>query len=766
MAGLRFLAFLVVLIPSFARAADAPTVPWHTVPKTAMAVARAQQKMLLVYFRESCDRCNDASDRMFEQAARDDVFQRALDTFLPLRVDETSPEREVLPELTKAKGPLVAIYDASGVQLSTLPPHKLKWNDVGELLLRFRPSRGLAARAAEVRLKGDAAAADFVIGHAMLNGRESRRAAERFEMAARAFEMSAEKEAQQIAQITAGHAWYAHGMKSRGRKQIEDVLRAAVSKAVEAEAHFQLGAIHESQQSLVFSAPSSTPIATPGKSGRPDGSGVPPATRRAHSKVDTLRAISAYRKAYELAPAGSSTHEAARAALARLDDAPLAPKGEATGTLRLIPPARQTVTGEAEFLAQAGPGVARVDFFLEEKQVSSERRAPFRATIDVGPTARARTIKARAFDAAGNAVGDAVVTINDRLDTFAVTIVAPATDMIENAADVELAVRVPPGRTLKNVEVSWNGEPLANLTAPPFRTRLATNGELGYLRALAQLDDGTTTEATKLFNTVSSATVEVAAVTAITTVLTADGKRIAGLRAADFVVHDEGRQVEPTLRSSDDEPVTIGIAIDSSSSMAGKQLYVIRAAVELIERGLRPQDEAFVVAFDTTSRLVHQRSKNVGSLRSAVLDLVPRGGTSLFDGVTFALQQMQGIPGKRALVVLTDGREGSSSASARECERLARALGVPIYLLVPPRGEKNGHALLAIAEATGGTLLYAPPAQSLAATAERVADEVRGQYVLSFTRPAGVKAGEWRSIRVAVRGRDAIVRTIQGYRAN
>jgi hypothetical protein len=60
---------------------------------------------------------------------------------------------------------------------------------------------------------------------------------------------------------------------------------------------------------------------------------------------------------------------------------------------------------------------------------------------------------------------------------------------------------------------------------------------------------------------------------------------------------------------------------------------------------------------------------------------------------------------------------------------------------------------------------YGTPAQGLPAVFDRLADEMRGQYVLSFTRPAGVPAGAWRTIRVTVRGRDATVRTIEGYRA-
>ena len=63
-------------------------------------------------------------------------------------------------------------------------------------------------------------------------------------------------------------------------------------------------------------------------------------------------------------------------------------------------------------------------------------------------------------------------------------------------------------------------------------------------------------------------------------------------------------------------------------------------------------------------------------------------------------------------------------------------------------------------------MFYGEPEEAFPALFERLAAEMRGQYVLSFTRPAGIKPGTWRSIRVAVPRKDASVRTIQGYRAN
>jgi VWFA-related protein len=281
------------------------------------------------------------------------------------------------------------------------------------------------------------------------------------------------------------------------------------------------------------------------------------------------------------------------------------------------------------------------------------------------------------------------------------------------------------------------------------------------------LEDGATAEAMKLYNASGvSESVEVGAVTVIASVTDANGDRIGGLAASDFTIADEGIAVTPELRSSDEDPVTIGIAIDSSSSMAGRQLYVIRAATEFLGRALRPQDQAFIVAFDTGPRLIHPRSGDTKTLRESIYTLSPQGGTSIFDGVTFSLQQFQGILGKKALVVFSDGNEGTSSASARECEKLARTVGVPLYGIVPPDGNRKRNALTGIAAETGGTMFFGEPEETFPKLFDRLAEEIRGQYVLSFTRPAVVKAGSWRPIRVGVRRPDANVRAIQGYRAN
>lgn len=766
----------VLTITTIASAAETPEIPWHSVPEVALHVARAQQKVVLVYYRGDCGKCNDEMDATFQKAATDEVFTHAFDTFLPLRVTAgTTEPHPMLAELAaRREAPLVAVYDASGAQMVVLN-RKLSWSAMFEELLRVRGERPRIVRSVELRRAGQVPEADLMLGNALFNARQALPAADRLRRAVDGFRADKVEDLAQMAELLEGGAWYLAGQRARGRKLVADVVRKPASEAIAAEAYVAIAKQHEAESLMLATV---VPAALPSSSGKPGTRGLAPTpsggqarSRSLTSKREMMRAIEFYRKAYEIAPEGSPALEQARYSLVRLDDQLLPQrKSPLKALLRVVAPARMTVLGDADFLVEGAVDVVRVDYLLDDVKVASSAKFPFRVTIDVGRTPRARTVKAVTFDAAGNAKGEAVTTINDRMDAFFVSIVAPASQWLGGANDVQLDVRVPPGRSVSRVDVSWNGKEIATLTEAPFRSRINVEPrEFGYLRAVATLDDGNSAEVTRLYNSSGvSESVEVGAVTVIASVTNQKGERIGGLGSGDFAIADEGHPVDALLRSADDDPVTIGIAIDSSSSMSGMQVYVIRAATEFLSRALRPQDEGFVVSFDTGPRLVHRRSGDAASLREAVYRLTPQGGTSIFDGVTFALQQFQGIGGKRALLVFSDGDEGASSASAKECERMAHTVGVPVYVIVPPKGNttRRSNALSGIAHDTGGAMFFAEPEETFPVLFDRLAAEMRGQYVLSFTRPPGIKPGTWRSLRVSVQRQDASVRTIQGYRAN
>lgn len=728
--------------------AAAATVEWQTDPDAAVALAQRDGRMLLVYYRLTTNGPSNAAERAIAQMSADEVFVHSLDAFVPLRVDHRTDSQKWLKT---PREPLLALYDASGTPLAEFWKVRSGWKAVAEDVLRFRGVRELVAQSAALRLADNATAADFLLGYVMRETRRLEESMNVFLRAAEGFARNGDTVSEQLARLGAAGSQFAYGQKPQARAELNKILANAASQDVEAEATLLLASI--------FEANARTPV-----SSVPRGKMLPPVAR---SPVALSPAIKLYRDAYVLAASGSTTEASARSALERLDNAPLPSKGDANASLRIIPPPRTTFTGHSQFLIEAPPATARVDVFLDEEKVATRTRKPFRVAFDVGSTPRLRVVKARAFDSSGALLGETTLPINDRLDNFYVTIVNPATRTIRGRTPVQVDVKAPPERSVSSVAILWNGEPVATLTRPPYESIVAAQEPtLSYLEAVATLDDGTTASATRVYNGELGETVDVAAVTVLATVTGADGNPQRGLTAADFVIEDEGTRVKHDLLSDDDDPVTIGIAIDSSSSMQGRQLYALRAATRFLERALRTNDQAFVVAFDTRARLVHERSSDLDSLRASILDLMPAGGTSIFDAATFALQQFQGIPGRKALIVVSDGREGTSSASAREAERLARTVGVPIYLFVPPGGGgRLGHALSQLSDLTGGTLYHSIAEKDFDTTYDRLAAELRAQYVLQFRRPSGVASGEWRTIRVTAPP-GANVRTIAGYRAN
>jgi VWFA-related protein len=754
------LLVLALLLPL---AVQAEPVEWEQHPAAALEIAQRDGRMLLVYYRLAVGGRTADSDRAVALMSADELFVHSLDAFVPLRIEAASaPTHPVVEALRKERQPLLAIYDASGLQLARFPKLGAGWKTIAEDVLRFRSVRGLAAQSASLRLGGETAAADFILGYLLRSVARLPESIAAFERAAEVFQSRDDEESEQLARLGAASSRYAYGQKQPARLELSSILQNPVTQNVEAEAQLLWGGILES----IAHTPVS--VATRTRTGRNQTrTETTRATPASTNPTALSPAIAAYRKAYQLALPDSATEATARLALERLDKAPLPSKGTVAGNFAIIPPARTTFTGHSQFAVEAPAGTTSVQLFLDEQLVATMTRSPYRAAIDVGSTPRMRVVKARAWDASKQMLGETTITINDRLDNFYVTIVSPATTRIEGRVNAEADVKAPQGREIESVVLSWNGTPFATLDTPPFRAAVDVSAQsLGYLHARATLDDGTTAEATRVYNAKLMETVEVGAVTVLAAVADRDGEPLRGLSANAFVISDEGKQVEHELLSSDDDPVTIGLAIDSSSSMEGRQLYALRAATTFLERALRPVDQAFVVAFDTRVSLIHERSGDVASLRASILDLMPAGGTSLFDGVTFALQQFQGIPGRKALVVVSDGREGTSSASAREAERLARSVGVPIYLVVPPAGERIGHALRSLSDLTGGTMFHAIPEKDFTATFDRLASELRAQYVLQFRMPPGVAEGTWRTIEVALPGREAVIRTIAGYRAN
>ena len=258
------------------------------------------------------------------------------------------------------------------------------------------------------------------------------------------------------------------------------------------------------------------------------------------------------------------------------------------------------------------------------------------------------------------------------------------------------------------------------------------------------------------------------------------GRTMKGLTPSDFEVRDNG-QLRPILSMRSDlrSPVSLAILVDMSGSMRlgstiGSKIAMARHAFDSVLSELREgQDEVAVFTFDSA---LHQRqpfTSNLSQLRGALDDFQPFGTTSLYDATAATAQRLaERSATHKAIVVLTDGTDTSSSLTATDVSGLASSISVPVYIVATfPAGEQRPNVaegssrsesddLRDLAEWTGGRLVWARDFTETSVVASGFVTELRQQYVLAVEAAA---AREWRRLNVRVKHPSAVVKARSGY---
>jgi VWFA-related protein len=309
------------------------------------------------------------------------------------------------------------------------------------------------------------------------------------------------------------------------------------------------------------------------------------------------------------------------------------------------------------------------------------------------------------------------------------------------------------------------------------------------------------------------------------TVSDANGRFVPGLRQEDFLVYEDDQPVPVTHFNAERVPVSLGIALDTSGSMAGSKIQEAQAAIDrLLFDLLDREDEIFLYRFSNTPVLVQAWTRDRQRLSRALARVEPNGGTAMYDAVAEAIPlTLQGQNRKKALLVISDGNDTASTttvralkAQIRETETLVYAIGIdgqgdqpsrpppprapiqaptprpfpggpgpwgrtpPIFPRQPPTGGGGGGggrrglpnddrvnvvALRDMTDDSGGrTEIVRDPRDLNPATAS-IADELSKQYYLGYPS-SGRKDGRWHSIRVELRNRAYRVRARKGYVAS
>jgi VWFA-related protein len=255
------------------------------------------------------------------------------------------------------------------------------------------------------------------------------------------------------------------------------------------------------------------------------------------------------------------------------------------------------------------------------------------------------------------------------------------------------------------------------------------------------------------------------------------GRVLSGLTPADFEIRDNGElRTILSLRSDRQSPLSLAVLVDMSGSMriSEKRAMARQAYASLIAQLRQGQDEAAVFTFDSA---LHERqpfTTDLSTLGRALAEFEPFGTTSLYDATAAAARRLSSRTGAhKAIVVLTDGLDTSSTMTAAELSGLASSIDVPVFIVatVPSvdqrfmmensdRPRPEAADLRDLCEWTGGQFIFASTMVETIVTASTLVDELRQQYVLAIEAASG---NEWRRLDVRVKRPSAKVKARSGY---
>ncbi|UWZ86759.1 VWA domain-containing protein [Occallatibacter riparius] len=226
------------------------------------------------------------------------------------------------------------------------------------------------------------------------------------------------------------------------------------------------------------------------------------------------------------------------------------------------------------------------------------------------------------------------------------------------------------------------------------------------------------------------------------TVLDSGGRLVQDLKKDNFTVFEDGVKQNVISFQHTDLPVSIGLVVDNSGSMAKKRPSVNKSALDLIEAS-NPNDEAFVVNFSDEAFEDQTFTSDINKLRDGLSHIESRGGTALYDAVVASADKLAADAKrpKQVLIIITDGEDNASTLNLEQTIRRVQQLSGPvIYSIGLLFGDEMSHsevraarrALTLLSGETGGMAFFPKSIEQVDEIAAEVARDIRSQYTIGY----------------------------------
>ncbi|MBI4891250.1 MAG: VWA domain-containing protein [Acidobacteria bacterium] len=249
------------------------------------------------------------------------------------------------------------------------------------------------------------------------------------------------------------------------------------------------------------------------------------------------------------------------------------------------------------------------------------------------------------------------------------------------------------------------------------------------------------------------------------TVTDGRGRYVDDLKASQFAVLEEGVAKPVVAFESYLSGVSVALVFDTTGSMGRTLPWLKSAALELVDQ-LRAVDSAAVYNFDESVTEAQPFTEDKEAAKRAILKLRACGITALYEAIVRVNHDLAARPGKKVIVLFTDGADNSSMFSSELAIESAKQRGIPIYTIAQGEATMRSElvaSLSHISNATGGTPFLVRQLTDIAGIFEKISEDLMHGYLLAFQPEPGENRA-WRKIELVLGGTKGLqVRTREGY---
>ncbi len=203
----------------------------------------------------------------------------------------------------------------------------------------------------------------------------------------------------------------------------------------------------------------------------------------------------------------------------------------------------------------------------------------------------------------------------------------------------------------------------------------------------------------------------------------------------DIQVFQDGESVEQFVMNPVDpttEPLAVALAIDVSGSMYGEPLTAAREAAAEFVRQLEPNDTVCLYIFATLVQQVGRCTIDKSTVIEAISNLETIDDTALHDALIRVASDLNQRPGRKAVVLLSDGADTRSNATFDTALTIVRESNIPVYSVGLLSEQFDGAPLERIAQESNGIYKLTPHPEEMQELYNQIRLQLENQYVVTF----------------------------------